>query len=131
MDSCLPSTVVFYLCIICFFLDVQYHGFVPFIMITDIFIAFILISIISWFCSDIGVGLAWFATIGFTLTVLYGVYVWRINHPTYIGILEVNGTPIQYFNPYNYPAQTIVPAQTNNPSQTINPTNKPIYYSLF
>jgi hypothetical protein len=115
MDSCLPSTVVFYLCIICVFLDIQYHGFVPFIIITDIFISIILIAIVNWFCTDIGIGLAWFATAGFFLTVLYGIYSWRISHPNYIGLLEVNGTPLFFLNPYNYPSQTFSPLQTYKP----------------
>jgi hypothetical protein len=97
-------------------------------MITDIFIACILIAIVNWFCSDIGIGLAWFATIGFTLAVLYSVYIWRINHPNYIGILEVNGSPVQYFNPYNYPSQTLNPSAISKPT---NYPNYPIYYSLF
>jgi len=127
MASCLPSTVVFYLCVICFFLDIQYHGFVPFIMITDIFVAFILISIISWFCSDIGTGLAWFTTFGFTLAVLYVIYLWRINNPNYIGLIEINGNRSQYYYPYNYSSSTLSPSSTLNPSSTL----KPIYYNFF
>lgn len=112
MDSCLPSTVVFFLCIICIFLDIQYHGVVPFILLTDIFISFVLLSIISWFCSSVGVGLAWFTTIGFTLAVLYAIYDWRIKHPNYVGIIE-SRYPLHFLNPYNY----------NNASQTLNPSN--------
>jgi len=131
MDSCLPSTVVFFLCIICIFLDIQYHGIVPFILITDIFISFILLSIISWFCSSVGVGLAWFTTIGFTLAVLYAIYNWRINHPNYVGIIE-SRYPLYFLNPYNYnysPHMTLIPSQTLNLSNYNS--GSPSFYNFF
>lgn len=86
---CIPASIVVVLSIFGILMDYElYGGFVPVVIFSDLLISLILIVVVQWFCSKIGMGVAWLITISIAALTFYGLYLWRTNDPLFIKFIE-------------------------------------------
>ena len=86
---CVPASSVVFLSIISILMDYElYGGFIPVILFSDVFISLILIVAVQWFCSNIGMGVAWLIAISLAVINFYALYLWRTNDPLFMKFVE-------------------------------------------
>jgi len=86
---CVPALIIVLVSIITVLFDYQiYNGFIPIIVISDIFILLLLIALVQWFCSKQATGVAWLTAFSITAFVFYGLYLWRTNNPEFMKFIE-------------------------------------------
>jgi hypothetical protein len=86
---CVPASIAVFISIIAILFDYEiYNGFIPVVLFTDIFLSIILIVVIQWFCSKIGMGVAWLTIVSISALSFYGLYLWRTHDPVFTKFVE-------------------------------------------